>query len=193
MRIEIRRSRGVAAVVMVVVLGAGASAWAKEQSYEGDIVAIDGKANTFTVKATKPGEAAEMVFHFNPHGTVYLDGSRVFFAELERGDHVAVAYGKAGTADTVRRTDHPRTTAQELTFTGTISATDPKAQTFTVTNSKKGEAVEMVFHVDPATRLYVGGEEAYLVAQLHRGETVTVNYETPSPSIHNAKHLKKSA
>ena len=134
-----------------------------------------------------------MAFHFNPRGTVYLDGSRVLFAELERGDHVTVAYGTAGTADTVKRTDHPKTTVREMTFTGTISATDPKAQTFTVKSSKKGEAVEMVFHVDPATRLYVGGEEAYLVAQLHRGEIVTVNYETTSPTIHNVKHLRKSA
>ena len=193
MRIEMRRSHEVAAVVMVALLGAGGSAWAKEQTYEGDVVAIDGQANTFTVKATKTGEAAEMAFHFNPHGTVYLDGSRVLFADLERGDHGTVAYGKAGTADTVKRTAHERAKAQEMTFTGTISATDPKAQTFTVKSSKKGEAVEMVFHVDPATRLYVGGEEAHLVAQLHRGENVTVNYETQSPSLHNVKHLKKSA
>jgi hypothetical protein len=62
-----------------------------------------------------------------------------------------------------------------------------------VKHTVRGETSEMEFHLDPATRLYVGGEEAHLVAQLRRGETVTVNYETVSPSFHTVKHLKKHA
>jgi hypothetical protein len=193
MRNEKRRVRGVAMVVTAALLGAGGTAWARERTYEGDVVAVDGKANTFTVKATKPGEQAEMAFHFNPHGSVYLDGGRVFFAEIERGDHVSVAYETAGTADTVRRIHGVKGHVQEMTFTGKVSAVDPKGQSFTVTRTKKGETSDMQFHVDPATRLYVGGEEAVLVAQLHKGDTVTVNYETVSPSIHTVKHLKKGA
>jgi hypothetical protein len=182
-----------AAVVAVALVGAAGSAWASSRIYEGDVVSVDGKANTFTVKATKSGEPAEMSFHFKPGGTVSLDGSRVFFAELVSGDHVEVGYATTGTADAVTRIRHAKTAHTEMTFTGTISAVDVKDHAFTVTRTRKGETSEMVFHVDPATKLYVGGEEVYLVSQLRPGETVTVSYETVGPSIHNVKHLKKHA
>ena len=180
-------------MVAAALIGVAGSAWASSRMYEGDIVSVDGKANTFTVKATKRGEAAEMSFHFKPGGTVRLDGDRVFFAELERGDHVEVGYETTGTADTVQRTRHAKTAHTEMTFTGTVSAVDAKEHAFTVRRTRKGETTEMVFHVDPATKLYVGGEEAYLVSQLRPGETVTVSYETVGPSIHDVKHLKKRA
>jgi hypothetical protein len=121
MWIERHRVGGMAMVVTAALMGAGGTAWARERTFEGDVVAIDGRANTFTVKATKPGEQAEMAFHVNPHGSVYLDGGRVFFAELERGDHVTVAYDTAGTADTVRRIHHPKPAVKDMTFTGTTA------------------------------------------------------------------------
>ena len=104
MRIEKLRSWGMAAVFAVLLLGSGASAWAEERTYEGDIIAVDGKANTFTVKASKPGEVLEMAFHAGPKSEMFIDGNRVLFAELVKGDYVTVSYEVAGATHTVRPT-----------------------------------------------------------------------------------------
>jgi ribosomal protein L19 len=188
-----RRSRGMVAAVAMLLLSAGASAWAQERTYEGDIVAIDGKANTFTVKASKPGEVLEMAFHTGPKSEVFIDGNRVLFAELVKGDRVTVSYETAGATPTAHRTERQRTASKELTFVGGVSGIDLKAQTFTVKNTARGETVEMRFHFNPASRLYIGGEEAHMLAQLRSGETVTVTYESVDATTHNVKHVKKSA
>ena len=193
MRIDKLRTRGIATVFTVLLLGAGASARAKERTYEGDIVAIDGKANTFTVKASKPGEVLEMAFHTGPKSEVFIDGNRVLFAELVKGDRVTVSYQTAGATPTAHRTERQRTASKELTFVGGVSGIDLKAQTFTVKNTARGETVEMRFHFNPASRLYIGGEEAHMLAQLRSGETVTVTYESVDATTHNVKHVKKSA
>ena len=193
MRIEKRRSWGMAAVFAVLLLGSSASAWAEERTYEGDIIAVDGKANTFTVRASKTGEVLEMAFHAGPKSEMFIDGNRVLFAELVKGDHGTVSYEVAGATHTVRRTERQRTASKELTFAGSVSGVDIKAQTFSVKNTVKGENVEMRFHFNPATRLYIGGEEAGLLAQLRPGETVTVTYESTDATTHNIKHVKKSA
>ena len=193
MQIEKLRSGGLAAVFAVLLLGGSTSAWAEERTYEGDIIAVDGKANTFTVKASEPGEFLEMAFHAGPKSEMFIDGNRVLFAELVKGDHVTVSYEAAGATHTVRRTERQRTASKELTFAGTVSGVNTKAQTFSVKNTVKGESSEMQFHVSPAARLYLGGEEAGLLAQLRPGETVTVTYESTDTTTHNVKHLKKSA
>lgn len=93
----------------------------------------------------------------------------------------------------VQRAERTRSARQEMTFAGTVSAVDLKAQTFVVKTTEGGTLHEMAFHVDPATRLYLGGEDAFLM-QLRPGESVVVAYEaTPTTATHYAKHVKKSA
>ena len=193
MRLEKLQRRGLAAVCAVVLLGMGASAWAQERTYEGDIITVDGKANTFTVKASKPGEVMEMAFHSGPKSEVFIDGSRVLFAELVKGDHVTVTFESTGSTHTVRRAERLRTASKEMTFAGTVSGVDLKAQTFMVKKTAKGESVDMQFHFRPGTKLYIGGEEDSLLAQLRPGETVTVTYEPVNATTHHVKHVKKSA
>ena len=129
---EKQRNRGIAAVFTMVLLGIGTAAWAQERTYEGDIVALDGKANTFTVRGTKPGEVMEMAFHAGPKSEMVVDGERVVFGELVKGDHVMVSYEPEGTIHTVRRVERRRSASQEMTFAGNVIGVDVKAQTFTV-------------------------------------------------------------
>jgi hypothetical protein len=42
-----------------------------------------------------------------------------------------------------------------------------------------------------STRLYIGGEESALLAQLRPTDTVTVMYESSNPTTHFAKQVKK--
>jgi hypothetical protein len=181
----------VAAVCAALLLGASVSAFAQETTYEGDIVALDGKADTFTVKASKPGEVLEMEFDAGKNSEIVIDAERRLFGELVKGDHVVVTYGTVGATHTVRRAERTRSASKELTFTGTVMGVDVKAQTFTVRTTAGGKVEEMAFHVSPATRLYLGGEDTFLV-QLRPGESVTVAYESPDATTHFAKHLKKA-
>ena len=127
-----------------------------------------------------------------PNSDILSNAIAVLFAELVKRDHVTVATRRWAT-HTVRRTERQRTASTELTFAGSVSGVDIKAQTFSVKNTVKGENVEMRFHFNPATRLYIGGEETGLLAQLRPGEIVTVTYESTDTTTHNVKHVKKSA
>jgi hypothetical protein len=186
------RTLPTAAVLAALVLGGGASVFAQQQTYEGDIVALDGKANTFTVKGTKPGESMEMAFHVGKYSDIVIEGQRRLFGELVKGDRVLVTYGTTGSVHTVQRAERTRSVVHEMTFAGDVTAVDLKAQTFTVKAAAHGKIEEMQFHVDPATRLYLGGEDVFLM-QLRTGESVIVAYEMAGTQTHYAKHLKKSA
>ena len=187
-------SRRMVVVLTMLLLGAGASARAQERTYEGDVVAVDGKANTFTVKASKPGQQPlEMAFHVSPRSELLIGGQRVVFAELVKGDHVTVTYESTGDTHTVRHADRHRTVGTEMSFTGDVTTVDLKAQTFTVKSTSGGTTSEMQFHFRPGTRLYLGGDQGALLAQLRPGEKVTVTYETTGPSTRDVKHVKKSA
>jgi hypothetical protein len=145
------------------------------------------------VKASKPGEVLEMAFHAGPRSEVFIEGSRVLFGELVKGDHVTVSYETAGSTHTVRGAERQRSASKELTFAGNVSGIDLKTQTFSVKSTAKGENVEMRFHFNPATRLYIGGDEDRLLAQLRPGETVTVTSESADAATHNIKHVRKNA
>ncbi len=185
-----KRAR-MAAACATLLLGVSVSAFAQEKTYEGDIVALDGKADTFTVKASKPGEVLEMEFHAGKNSELIIDAERRLFGELVKGDHVVVSYGTTGATHTVRRAERTRSASKELAFTGNVIAVDTKAHTFTVKTTAGGKIEEMQFHVSPATRLYLGGEDTFL-AQMRPGESVTVAYESPDATTHFAKHLKKA-
>jgi hypothetical protein len=78
----------------------------QEMAFTGDIVAVDMKAHTFTVKATDNGKAREMMFHVGTDARVVIDGETMLVSNLERGDRVTVEYRSSGsthTATTVKR------------------------------------------------------------------------------------------
>jgi hypothetical protein len=164
---------------------------AQQKTYEGDIISVDGKANVFTVKGTRPGEAVEMAFHVGPKSEVMIGAERSIFAELVKGDHVTVEYGTAGNVNTVNHAARVRTAAREMTFAGNVVAVDLKAQTFTAKATIGGKVEEMEFHVSPTTKLYVGGEEEHLLADLRVGDAVRVGYEPGDAKSHNVKHVAK--
>ena len=174
-----------------LLLGLAVPVFAQQMKYEGDIVALDGKANTFTVKGSKPGEVTEMAFRVSPESLMLIEGEPGLFGELVKGDHVVVTYQSTGDVHTVNRAERTRSAARELSFTGSIMGVDAKAQMFTVKSTTGGHVQEMEFHVNPAARLYIGSEQV-LLSQLRPGETVTVEYEA-NDSGHFAKRLKKTA
>jgi hypothetical protein len=193
MRSKVTEKRArIAAACAALLLGVGVSAFAQERTYEGDIVALDGKANTFTVKATKPGEVMEMAFHVGTSAAIAVEGERPLFGELVKGDHVVVTYVTAGGTHTVHHAERIRSSARELTFAGNVIGVNAKAQTFTVKKTAGGKVEEMQFHVNPGARLYLGGEDV-LLTQLRPGDSVTVAYESTDPTTHYAKHVKKRA
>lgn len=185
-----RRVR-VAVMCAALLLGISALAKAQQLTYEGDVVAVDTKAVTFTVKGSKPGEMTEMAFHVGSGSQIFIEGERRLLGELVKGDHVVVTYGTSGAKHTVQRAERIRTASREMTFAGTVIAVDGKAQTFTVKETARGKVEEMKFHVNPASRLYIGGEDV-LLRQIRKGDTVTVAYESAGANPH-LKHLKKSA
>lgn len=179
----------VAALLAVTALGVSGSAFAQKHSYSGDVITVDVKAQTFTVKATKSGEAPEMAFKALPGSQFFVEGERRLLGELEKGDSVVVSYGTAGKPFTAERADRVKTAIPEMMFTGDVVAIDNKAETFTVKRSAGGKVQEMMFHVSPAAHLYVGGEPV-LLGQLQKGDAVTVGYETTG-TVHQVKQVKK--
>lgn len=166
-------------------------AMAQEKRYEGEIVAVDVKEHTFTVKGTATGEPAEMKFHVGKDSEVVVEGERKLFAELERGDRVAVTYGTADGLHTVKRAERHHTAVAEMSFTGQVTEVDAKSQTFTVKRIAGGQSAEMKFHVSPTTRLYVGAEQLAVLQQLKTGDEVTVSYETAGEQ-HHVKHVGRA-
>ncbi|MGE0462909.1 MAG: hypothetical protein AB7Q16_16220 [Vicinamibacterales bacterium] len=180
----------VAVLLMAVLFGAGLPAFAQQKNtYEGDIVGVDAKAMTFTVKGTKAGATADMAFKVDPGSQLFIDGQRRLLGELEKGDHVVVTYSTSGATHTAQRTDRMKTAVRELTFTGNVIAVDTGAHTFTVRKSGGGTVEEMMFHASPGTRLYISGEPI-LLAQLQKGDEVTVAYESVG-TVHHVKHVKR--
>lgn len=184
------RSARTAVLCGALVLGGGAAAVAQQHTYEGDVIAVDGKANTFTVKGSKPGEAVEMRFHVRPESQIYVDGERKLVGELSKGDHVDVTYGTSGKTHTVSRAERVRTAVRELTLMGNVTEIDIKGRTFKVKQAGPGEAAVMTFHMDRAGRLYLGSGEEVMWKELHDGDGVVVTYETVG-SMHHVKHMMK--
>jgi hypothetical protein len=180
-----------AAIVGVVLLGVSASAAAQQKTFEGNIVAVDGKAHTFTVKGSSPGETAEWVFQPGPASEFVINGEPQLFGELAENDHVIVYYASSGATRVASRVDRIRTGSREMTFTGNVIGVDSKAQTFTVRRATGGKVQEMVFHVSPSARLYISGDEV-LLGQLRAGDSVTVAYDSAGKT-HDVKHMKKRA
>jgi hypothetical protein len=73
----------------------------KEMTYEGDIVSVSVPGNEFVVKGTDKNGPREMAFKVSGDTRIEIDGSRILFSQLERGDHVTVAYLPAGSQPTV--------------------------------------------------------------------------------------------
>jgi ribosomal protein L19 len=151
---------------------------AQEKHYEGDITSVDAKARTFTVRATVRGEPVEMEFHVDKASEISIEGERKMFAELERGDHVTVTYETSGMTHMARNVTRHKTMAKEMKFDGQIVNIDTKAHTFTVRGTAKGKTEEMMFHLSPSARIYIGATHESLIQQLQIGDEVTVHYET---------------
>lgn len=186
--VAVKKAR-MAAMCAALLLGVSVSAFAQQPTYEGDIVALDGKANTFTVKGSKAGEVAEMAFHVGAPSEIMINGERILFGELVKGDHVVVSYRSAGATHTVSHVKRVKTVSREMTFAGSVIAVDLKGQIFTVKSTSGSKVEEMTFHFRPGTHLYVGGEEDTLLAQLRPGDAVTVTYESMNAKTHNVKHI----
>lgn len=181
-----------ALVIACFMAAVSVAAGAQEKRYQGNITAVDTKTHTFTVKGTEKGETAEMKFHVDKTSAISIDGERKIFGELAKGDHVEVTYGSSGTTHTVMHVDRHMTAMQgsakrEMPFDGEIIDVDTTAHTFTAKRTLGGKVEEMMFHVKPGTRIYVGGEQMSLVQQLRKGDEVTVHYETAS-----GEHLVKA-
>jgi len=94
MRAMTKKTR-LAAVLAAALLGVSTTAFAKTTRYEGDIVSIDLKAGTFTVRGTERGEALEKAFLVGPRSTIFMDGELRLLGQLGKGDHVVVTYDPA--------------------------------------------------------------------------------------------------
>lgn len=161
-----------------------------QMKYQGEVVSVDEKAHTFTVRATAKGESPEeMKFHADKDSQVYVDGERKLFAELIKGDHVTVSYGTSGQTHMAKKVERHSGTA-EKTFSGEVIEVDPKAETFTVRAMVAGKAEERKFHASHESRFYVGAEQLTLVSQLQKGDWVDVHYETVGGE-HHVKHVSK--
>ena len=82
-----------------------------------------------------------------------------------------------------------KATQKEMTFEGEITSVNVPAQEFSVKSTEKGTPSEMTFHVGRPTSIRIDGEIT-LLAELRKGEHVTVTYET-NGSTHLAKHLHR--
>ena len=80
------------AVFAAVMLSLSATAFAKDMTYEGDVLSVDVKAGTFIVKATEPGEVLEKAFLVGPKSTIFVEGELRLLGELVKGDHVVITY-----------------------------------------------------------------------------------------------------
>lgn len=177
-------------LTVLLVLVAGVAA-AQEKRYDGEIVAVDTKEYTFTVKAAQKGEPAEMKFHVGAASEIVVDGERKIFAELEKGDRVTVTYGTTNSKHMARRAERHHTAVAEMSFAGQVIEVDTNSHTFTVKRTAAGKVEEMKFHVSPASRLYIGAERLALVQQIKKGDEVTVHYETVGAQ-HDVKHVGKA-
>ncbi len=177
----------VSELTVLLLLVAGLAA-AQEKRYDGEIVAVDTKDYTFTVKGTEKGEPAEMKFHVDAASQIFVEGERKIFAELEKGDRVAVTYGTTNGAPMVRRAERHHTAVAEMSFAGQVIEVDTNSHTFTVKRTAGAKVEEMKFHVSPASRLYIGAEHLALVQQIKKGDEVTVHYETVGAQ-HDVKHV----
>ena len=172
--------RSTLALFAFLSVAVSVAAAAQNKHYKGDVTAVDMKAHTFTVKSTEKGAAPEMKFHVDPKGTITVGGDKKLFAALAKGDSVDVTYGSSGMTHTAANVDRHKTTAKEMTFDGEIIEVDAKANTFTVKRTVGGKVEEMKFHLKPDTWIYVGAEHLSLAQQLHKGDDVTIHYESLS-------------
>lgn len=180
----------VAALCTGVLLGISGAAFAQGKTYEGDIVAVDTKAMTYTVKGTKAGENVEMAFHVDPGSQMFINGERRLLGEMVKGDHVVVTYSAMGASNTVVQVDRIHTRTRELSFTGDVIDVDNPAHTFTVKAIVDGKAQEMKFHVNPGAQLLIGGQRV-LLEQIQKGDNVTVGYESIS-QVNHVRHVKRA-
>ena len=178
----------VAAFCTSILLGASGVALAQVETYEGDVVAVDTSAMTYTVKGTRPGEQVEMAFAFNPASRLMIDGEPRLLGEIVKGDHVVVRYDTIARPLTVLTVDRIHTRSRESTFVGRVIAVNPAAHTFVVEKTASGEPREMAFHVSVGAQLFVGGERV-LFEHLKKDDAVTVAYESIE-QVHHVRHLK---
>lgn len=65
--------------------------------------------------------------------------------------------------------------AQAKTYEGDVVAVNATVMTYTVKGTTPGEQVEMAFHVDPSSRMFIGGERK-LLGEMVKGDHVIVTY-----------------
>ncbi len=82
---------------------------AKEMTFEGQVVAVDPKANTLTVKRTTGGAVEEKKFLCKPGSRFYLAGEEVLLASLAPGDPVTVSYVVDGDESRVKHVTKTKT------------------------------------------------------------------------------------
>jgi hypothetical protein len=63
-----------------------------DKTFDGEIVAVDVRDNTFTVRKTVNDKVEEMEFHVDLGSKIMIDGKRTLIGELERGEPVTVTY-----------------------------------------------------------------------------------------------------
>jgi hypothetical protein len=74
----------------------------REQTFAGDVIAVDTAARTFTVKNSTHGQAQEMRFHVGRGAELYIGGERVLLDQIVKGDTVTVAYETVATEHHLR-------------------------------------------------------------------------------------------
>jgi hypothetical protein len=72
----------------------------QDQTFLGEILSVDTKAHTFTVKSVEGGAAREMMFHVGNDSRVVIDGESTLLGSLERGERVSVEYRSEGSTHT---------------------------------------------------------------------------------------------
>lgn len=107
---EHRVHRGIAAAMTMVILSIGTAAWAHDRSdatrsgsqevtFSGNVISVDAKAQTITVKTITDGKAVEMAFHVNPETRLVIGADEpALLRELRPGDSVTVTYESAEAA-----------------------------------------------------------------------------------------------
>jgi len=180
----------IATLVAGMLVGLSGAAWAQPRTYEGDVVSVDVKDMTYTVKGTRRGEDAEMAFHVGPGSQLFIGGERRLLGEIVKGDHVVVTYGTTAGRHSAERIERIKTVIRERTFAGDVIDVNTTARTFIVKNVAHGKVQEMQFHVGRGAELYIGGERV-LLDQIAKGDSVTVGYETVA-TVHHLRHVKKN-
>src|SRR5262245_56312358 len=86
---------GVASLGLLVGASAGAAAAPAtrvEPTFKGEVVSVDTVNHSFVVKGTEKGEASEMSFAVAEGTTITIEGQRVLFGQLRKGEPVTVVY-----------------------------------------------------------------------------------------------------